>query len=118
MYNRIAMDHFLKPRNTGELAGAPRGTAENAECGDTAVVTIQIEGGRIVDAKFLSKGCAGAIASCSALTELAKGRTLDEAKAIDVPALDAALGGLPTSKRGCEEMAVNALQGALVAAGS
>ena len=116
MYNRTAMDHFLKPRNVGELAGAARGTAENTECGDTALVTLTVEGGRVSQVKFLSKGCAGAIASCSATTELAAGKTVEEAGVIDLAAVDTHLGGLPAAKHGCIRMAVDALQAALRAA--
>lgn len=116
MYNRTTMDHFLKPRHVGELAGAARGTAENTECGDTALITVQLVDGRVQDVRFLSKGCAGAIASCSATTDLAFGKTVDEARAIDLASVDKHLGGLPAQKHGCIHMALNALQAALVAA--
>ena len=113
MYNNIVMDHFLKPRNVGEVAGGARGEALNADCGDTALVTIRVENGRVVEAKFRSKGCAGAIAACSATTELLTGA----AAAPTVEGVDAHLGGMPPAKRGCIEMAVNAAKAAVASAG-
>jgi nitrogen fixation protein NifU and related proteins len=116
MYNRTAMDHFLKPRSVGEVATGARGEALNAECGDTVLVTVRLEDGRVAEAKFRSKGCAGAIAACSATMELATGKAAAEALAIDVDAVDRHLGGMPPSKRGCLEMAVAALRSAVAAA--
>jgi len=118
MYNRLAMDHFLKPRNVGELAGAPSGQAVNDDCGDTVTVTLTITDTTISGIRFISKGCAGAIAACSAMTELANGSSVAAARALDEDAVDKHLGGLPAAKRGCETMAVTGLRRALDAAGA
>jgi NifU-like protein involved in Fe-S cluster formation len=117
VYSPVAMDHFLHPRNAGEVAGGARGEAVNAACGDTALFTVRVQDGVVVEAKFRSKGCAGAIACCSAATELLIGARIEEARAIDAPRIASALGGLPESKLGCAEMAAEAAAAALRSAG-
>lgn len=110
MYSDKAMDHFLNPRNPGVVApGGPgdvgRGESENRDCGDTAVFTVRVVDGKVVEARFLSKGCAGAIAACSATTEWLVGRRVGEAEAVSMTHIAEALDGMPDSKEGCLEMA-------------
>lgn len=122
MYSPTAMDHFLRPRNAGELvASGPgdavgRGEAVNSSCGDTALLTVRVAGGKVVEARFRSKGCAGAIAACSAATEILGGRTIAEGSAIDAASVARHLDGLPDSKLGCAEMAARAARIAVEAA--
>ena len=114
MYSPEAMDHFLKPRNTGALASPDgRGHATNDACGDTATLTIAVADGHIADVKFASQACAGGIAACSAATHWAQGKTLAEAASLSASAVSELLGGLPDAKLGCAEMAAEALRAAV-----
>ena len=81
LYNKIVMDHFLNPRNMGEVENADGiGEVGAAACGDIVKLTIKVEDGRITDAKFKAFGCGAAIAVSSMATELLRGKTLEEAK--------------------------------------
>ena len=83
MYSEKVMDHFTNPRNVGEMADADGvGTEGNPTCGDVMQIFIKVKDGKIVDAKFKTFGCGAAIAVSSMITELVKGRTLDEALSI------------------------------------
>src|SRR5262245_57660115 len=100
------MEHFLNPRNTGELKDASRVvTVENPSCGDLVKLSLRIEAGRIVAVRAKTFGCAAAIASTSALTELLEGRTVEEAARIRNADVVARLGGLPEDKVGCSVVA-------------
>ena len=101
------MDHFLNPRNVGILDG-PTGTAENSDCGDVATISLRIEEAEIVDARFQTSGCSGAIACCSAATELLRGSTLQEASLMTFEDIVDYLDGLPSDKYGCAQMAAMA----------
>ncbi len=108
------LDHFEHPRNVGELEG-PDGAAavENPVCGDRLRLTVRLEGGRLAALAYRVQGCSGAIAAASVMSELARGRTPAEARALDRAAIDEALGGLPTLKRHGADLAADGLRVAL-----
>ena len=113
-YNPTVMDHFLNPRNTGELKDATRVvTVENPACGDMVRLSLRIERGAIAAVRAKTFGCAAAIASASALTEMLEGRTLEEAARIRNADVVARLGGLPEDKINCSVVAEQAVQAAL-----
>ncbi len=113
-YSDKVMDHFMNPRNMGEIADANAiGDVGNPACGDMMRLYLKIEENRIVDAKFKTFGCGAAIATSSMLTELLKGISLDEAKTISNRAVAEALDGLPPVKIHCSVMAEEALAAAL-----
>lgn len=114
-YSEILMDHFMNPRNVGGLEN-PDGHSEvgSPQCGDAMTLDIQIDNNdMIADIKFQTFGCAGAIASASALTELAKGKTLTEARKITNSEVAASLGGMPPEKYHCSVMGHEALTEAI-----
>ena len=95
MYNPVLLDHFQNPRNTGELP-PPAITVEvtNPVCGDILRLSVLVEEGRLRDARFKAKGCVASIACGSLLTELAIGKTLEEAGQVSAAEVAAAIGGL------------------------
>lgn len=113
-YNATVMDHFMNPRNVGEIEDASGvGEVGNPACGDMMRLYLKIENGRVVDAKFRTFGCGAAIASSSMLTEMLKGKTVEEARAISNRHVADALGGLPPVKIHCSVMAEQAVKAAL-----
>ena len=115
-YSDQVMDHFMNPRNVGEIENADAsGTVGNAKCGDIMKVTLKIEDGVIVDAKFKTFGCGSAIATSSMATEMIKGKKLDEALRLTNKAVAEALGGLPPIKMHCSLLAEQAVKSALLA---
>lgn len=113
-YSEIVMDHFANPRNMGDMDDPSAvGNVGNPACGDMMRLYLKIEDGVIVDAKFKTFGCGAAIASSSMLTEMLKGKTLEEAMQISNEEVVNALGGLPQAKIHCSVMAEEALKAAM-----
>jgi nitrogen fixation protein NifU and related proteins len=96
MFHDSVLDHFRNPRNVGELAD-PAATVEvtNPVCGDVLRLSARLEDGRIAEARFKTQGCVAAIAASSVLTELLRGKPVNEAKNISPDKISQALGGLP-----------------------
>ena len=113
-YSDEVMDHFMNPRNVGEVEDADGvGTVGNPSCGDIMQMSIKIKDDIIVDAKFKTFGCGAAIASSSMATELIKGKSITEALEITNEQVTQALGGLPKVKRHCSVLAEQALHSAV-----
>lgn len=114
LYNPTVMDHFMNPRNMGDLKDADGvGEVGAAACGDIMKISLRIKDGRIEDARFKTFGCGSAIASSSMATELIKGRTIAEALTFSNEEVVDALGGLPPVKIHCSVLAEEALKAAL-----
>lgn len=113
-YSEKVMDHFMNPRNVGEIDDASGvGTVGNAKCGDIMKVYLKIEDGVVLDAKFKTFGCGAAVATSSMATEMIKGKTIKEAMEITNKAVMEALDGLPPVKVHCSCLAEEALHAAL-----
>jgi nitrogen fixation protein NifU and related proteins len=114
MYSEKVMDHFMNPRNVGEIVDANGvGEVGNAKCGDIMKVYLKIEDDKIVDAKFKTFGCGSAIASSSMATELIKGKSVEEAWKLTNKAVAEALDGLPPVKMHCSVLAEEAIHKAI-----
>ena len=114
MYSDKVMDHFNNPRNTGEIPDADGvGTVGNPTCGDLMTMYIKVKENVIEDIKFKTFGCGAAIATSSMTTQLAKGKTLDEAMKITRSSVAESLGGLPKVKLHCSNLAADALHAAI-----
>ncbi|OGC04221.1 Fe-S cluster assembly scaffold protein NifU [candidate division WOR-1 bacterium RIFOXYA12_FULL_43_27] len=113
-YSEKVMEHFKNPRNVGEIPN-PDGTGHvgNPVCGDIMEMYIKVKDNVIVDAKFKTFGCGAAIATSSMVTELVKGKTIDEALKISNQTVIDALDGLPPVKRHCSVLAEDALKSAI-----
>lgn len=113
-YTEKVMDHYEHPRNVGVVENANGvGVVGNPACGDVMKLTIRVEDNRIVDAKFKTFGCGAAIATSSMVTEMVKGKTIEEALAITNRTVAEALGGLPKVKMHCSVLAEDALKAAI-----
>jgi nitrogen fixation NifU-like protein len=114
MYSKTVMDHFKKPRNVGVIENADGiGEVGNPLCGDMMSIYLKIEEEQIRDIKFQTFGCGAAIAVSSMLTEMAKGKTLAEAKSISNKDVAKALEGLPKNKLHCSNLGADALHRAI-----
>jgi nitrogen fixation NifU-like protein len=113
-YSEKVMDHFRNPRNVGVMEN-PSGVGKvgNSICGDVMELFIKVENSIITDAKFRTFGCGAAISTSSMITELVKGKSLEEALKISNKAVAEALGGLPPIKMHCSVLAEEALKAAI-----
>ena len=114
LYSDIVMDHFMHPRNVGEIEN-PDGVGQvgNAKCGDIMKMYLKIRDNVIQDVKFETFGCGSAIASSSMATEMIKGKTIDEALAVTNRQVVDALGGLPAHKLHCSVLAEESIKSAV-----
>ena len=114
MYSEKVMDHFMHPRNVGEIADASGvGEVGNAKCGDIMKMDIKVENDVITDVKFKTFGCCAAIATSSMATEMVKGKSIDEALQLTNKAVAEALDGLPPVKMHCSLLAEQAIHAAV-----
>ena len=114
MYTEKVMDHFSNPRNVGEIENANGvGEVGNASCGDIMKIYLQVDNDIIQDVKFKTFGCGAAIATSSMVTELAIGKSIDEALILTNQAVAEALDGLPPAKMHCSNLAADALHDAI-----
>jgi len=113
-YSEQVMDHFMNPRNVGEIDN-PDGVGQegNPTCGDVMQIHIRVVDNVIVDCRFKTFGCGSAIAISSKITEMAKGKTLEEALAITKEDVAGQLGGLPAQKMHCSNLGAAALRRAI-----
>ena len=114
LYSDIVMDHFMHPRNVGEIEN-PDGVGQvgNAKCGDIMKMYLKIRDNVIQDVKFETFGCGSAIASSSMATEMIKGKTIDQALAVTNRQVVDALGGLPAHKLHCSVLAEESIKSAV-----
>jgi nitrogen fixation protein NifU and related proteins len=114
MYTEKVMDHFQNPRNVGEIENADGvGTEGNPTCGDLMTIYIKVEDNIITDVKFKTFGCGAAIATSSMITEMAIGKTIEEALKISRNDVADELEGLPPVKMHCSNLAADALRAAI-----
>jgi nitrogen fixation NifU-like protein len=113
-YSDKVMNHLKNPRNVGDMENpSGAGKVENPICGDIMELYIRVEGGKISDAKFKTFGCGAAIAASSMVTEMLKGKSIEEALEISNEAVADALGGLPPAKIHCSVLAEDAVRAAI-----
>jgi len=114
MYSEKVMEHFRNPHNMGEIPDADGvGTVGNPVCGDLMTIYIKVKDGKLADIKFKTFGCGAAIATSSMITELAKGKTLEEAMKITRADVAESLDGLPPIKMHCSNLAADGLRAAI-----
>lgn len=114
MYSELVMDHFSNPRNVGAIADADGvGQVGNPVCGDLMKIFIKVKDEHIEDIKFQTFGCGAAIATSSMVTEMVKGKTLEEALTVSNKAVAEALGGLPPQKMHCSNLAADGVHEAI-----
>ena len=114
MYSAQLLDHFQNPRNAGDLASADTvAEISNPVCGDVIRLSLQVRDERIAEIRFKAKGCVSSMACGSALTELARGKTVAEARQLKREDLIAAVGGLPPASSHAAQLALDALSAAL-----
>jgi nitrogen fixation protein NifU and related proteins len=114
MYSKEVLDHFEHPRNAGVVAEPDaQALIENPACGDTLKLTVRVVNGRIEEIHFQAKGCVASIACASAMTELVRGKTVEEARRLRREEIVGAVGGLPQASMHASHLAMDAL-GALL----
>jgi nitrogen fixation NifU-like protein len=114
MYTQKVMEHFKNPHNMGEIPDADGvGTVGNPVCGDLMTIYIKVKDNRLQDIKFKTYGCGSAIATSSMITDIARGKTLEEALKITRADVADSLGGLPPIKMHCSNLAADALHAAI-----
>jgi len=114
MYTEKVIEHFENPRNVGNIEDPDGvGVVGNPSCGDVMKLMIKVEDGKIIDAKFKTFGCGAAIATSSMVTEMVKGKTLEEALQVTNKQVAEALDGLPPIKMHCSVLAEDALRAAI-----
>ncbi len=114
MYSPELLDHFEHPRNSGELVDATaRRRLENPACGDVLELAVKIVADRIEDLRFRAKGCVPAMACASAVTELARGKSISEARAVKKEDVVRAVGSLPPASGHAAQLAIDVLQAVL-----
>ena len=114
MYSDKVLDHFKSPRNVGEIPDADGiGKVGNPVCGDVMFIYIKVKDDIITDIKFKTLGCGAAIATSSMITEMARGKTLEEARKISRGDIAEALDGLPPQKMHCSNLASDGLKAAI-----
>ncbi len=114
MYNQIVLDHFQNPRNLSDMKNADAsGMGASQVCGDVMTLYLRVANGVIQKATYMTMGCGAAIAAGSILTELLKGKSVEDAKKFTAAELVEALGGLPAIKMHCPELVLEALGAAL-----
>lgn len=114
MYSARLLDHFQNPRNPGDVAGADATVEiDNPACGDVLRLSVKISAGRIVEIGFKAKGCVPSMACASAITDLAAGKTVAEARGLRRDELIAAVGGLPQASDHAAQLALDALSAVL-----
>lgn len=114
LYSEKVMDHFMNPRNLGEIENADGvGEVGNAKCGDIMKIYLKVDNNIITDVKFETFGCGSAIASSSMATEMIKGKSIDEALQLSNKAVAEALDGLPAHKMHCSVLAEEAIKAAV-----
>jgi len=114
MYSEKVIDHFTNPRNVGEIENANGvGQVGNAKCGDIMRISMVVENDMIKDIKFKTFGCGAAVATSSMVTEMVKGKSVNEALDISNAAVAEALGGLPEAKLHCSNLAADAVHEAI-----
>jgi nitrogen fixation NifU-like protein len=114
MYSQKVMEHFKNPHNMGEIPDADGvGTVGNPVCGDLMTIYIKVKDNRLQDIKFKTYGCGSAIATSSMITDIARGKTLEEALKITRADVADSLGGLPPVKMHCSNLAADALHAAI-----
>jgi nitrogen fixation NifU-like protein len=114
VYNDLVMDHFMHPRNVGEIENADGvGEEGNPVCGDMMTFYIKVKDDKLEDVKFKTFGCGAAIAVSSIVSEMAKGMTLDEAMKLTPASVAEKLGGLPKNKLHCSNLGAQALHRAI-----
>ena len=113
VYTEITIDHAMNPRNVGDMEGADGYARVTGPCGDTMEIWLKVKDGTVANATFMTDGCGATIASGSMVTEMAKGKSVSEARKISRHDVLSALGGLPEESEHCARLAANALKEAI-----